>query len=238
MKPARAVARCNRRGELRPAAVFHPAAPRPAGTPLTPRLHDILRMNQPDPTELHDHDPSAPGGPGDARAPALGLRPGVVRLVPHDARWAELYREEAARIRDALDGVLIDIQHFGSTSIPGIHAKPILDMIAGVPRLGDEMERLPRLRDLGYEYAHWAGVPGHHVFGKGRERTHLLHVVEHGGVSWRENLWFRDQLRAHPALAAEYDALTLRLARAHPDDRARYTAEKSAFVQRIRGQAH
>jgi GrpB-like predicted nucleotidyltransferase (UPF0157 family) len=169
--------------------------------------------------------------------PVLGLRPGAVQLVPHDPRWAALYADEAARIREALEGVLIDIQHFGSTSIPGIHAKPILDMIAGVRTLGDEMERLPRLQALGYEYAHWAGVPGHHVFGKARIRTHLLHVVEHGGASWTENLRFRDRLRADPALASEYDALKLRLARAHPDDRARYTEEKSAFVQRIRQSA-
>jgi GrpB-like predicted nucleotidyltransferase (UPF0157 family) len=170
-------------------------------------------------------------------APVLGLRQGAVRLVPHDARWAELYRDEEARIREALDGVLIDIQHFGSTSIPGIHAKPILDMLAGVEQLGDEMERLPRLQALGYEYAHWAGVPGHHVFGRGRIRTHLLHAVEHGSRNWAENLWFRDRLRADPALAAEYDALKLRLAAAHPGDRARYTDEKRAFVQRIRQQA-
>ena len=169
--------------------------------------------------------------------PVLGLEHGTVRLVPHTPRWAELYREEEARLRAALDGLLIDVQHFGSTSIPGIHAKPILDILAGVRRMDDVFERRPQLQALGYGYVPGAGVPGHHVFGKGRPRTHLLHVVEHGDRNWTENLWFRDRLRADPALAAEYDALKLRLARAHPGDRPRYTEEKGAFVQRIRQSA-
>ena len=169
--------------------------------------------------------------------PILGLTRGMVRLVPHDARWADLYREEELRLREALTGVLVDIQHYGSTSIPGIHAKPILDILAGVRRRDDVLERVQQLKALGYDFVPGAGVPGHHVFGKAQPRTHLLHVVEHGGRNWTENLWFRDRLRADPALAAEYDALKQRLAQAHAENRARYTAEKSAFIQRIRQQA-
>ena len=169
--------------------------------------------------------------------PVLGLERGAVRLAPHTARWAALYAEEEARLRAALEGVLVDVQHFGSTSIPGIHAKPILDILAGVRNRDDVFARRPQLQALGYGYVPGAGVPGHHVFGKGEPRTHLLHVVEHGSRDWTENLWFRDRLRADPALAAEYDALKLRLAQAHPGERARYTEAKSDFVQRIRRQA-
>jgi GrpB-like predicted nucleotidyltransferase (UPF0157 family) len=173
----------------------------------------------------------------DDEEPVLGLRKGIVRLAPHTARWAELYREEEARLRAALDGVLLDVQHFGSTSIPGIRAKPILDVLVAVRRLDDVLGRRPQLQALGYGHVPGAGVPGHHVFGKGQPRTHLLHVVEHGSRGWSENLWFRDRLRADPALGAEYDALKLRLAQAHGDDRARYTEAKGAFIQRIRQQA-
>lgn len=169
--------------------------------------------------------------------PVLGLERGTVRLVPHDPRWATLYREEEARLRTALQGLLADIQHHGSTSVPGIHATPILDILIGVRNPDDVLERLPELQALGYEYAPRAGVPGHHVFGKNQPRTHLLHVVEYGGREWRENLWFRDRLRADPALAAEYEALKLRLAHAHPGERARYTDGKTDFIQRVRGQA-
>lgn len=173
----------------------------------------------------------------DPEEPALGLRKGIVRLVPHTPRWAELYRDEEPRLREALEGVLLDVQHFGSTSVAGIHAKPILDILVAVRRLDDVLERRPQLQALGYGFVPGAGVPGHHVFGRGDPRTHLLHVVEHGSRGWSENLWFRDRLRADPALAAEYDALKLRLAQAHPGDRAHYTEAKSAFIQRIRQQA-
>jgi GrpB-like predicted nucleotidyltransferase (UPF0157 family) len=169
--------------------------------------------------------------------PVLGLEKGTVRLVSHTERWAALYRDEEAGLGAALEGVLIDIQHFGSTSIPGIHAKPILDILAAVRNRDDVLGRRPQLQALGYAFVPGAGVPGHHVFGKGEPRTHLLHVVEHGSRNWAENLWFRDRLRADPALAAEYDALQLRLAEAYSADRRRYTAEKSAFIQRIRQDA-
>jgi GrpB-like predicted nucleotidyltransferase (UPF0157 family) len=169
--------------------------------------------------------------------PVLGLEQGLVRLVPHTTRWAELYREEEACLRAALNGLAVGIEHYGSTAIPGVHAKPILDILVGLRNPDEIFGRLLPLEALGYEHAHWAGVAGHHVFGKGRTRTHLLHIVEHGSRHWSENLFFRDRLRADPALAAEYDALKLHLASAHPDDRSRYTAEKSAFIQRIRRQA-
>ncbi|MDP9352751.1 MAG: GrpB family protein, partial [Chloroflexota bacterium] len=84
----------------------------------------------------------------------------------------------------------------------------------------------------------WAGVPEHHVFGKGKPvRTHLLHVVEYGGRNWTENLHFRDALRASPELAAEYNALKLYLAECYPEERARYTQEKADFIRRIRERA-
>lgn len=218
------------RRTIRQARWWSLAELRETGEPLLPAwLPDAL-------AQLLAADPPPPGAPIDPAddPPVLGLERGAVRLAPHNARWAKLYAEEEARLRQALDGLLLDIQHFGSTSIPGIHAKPILDILAGVRRREDVLERRAQLQALGYGYVPGAGVPGHHVFGKGAPRTHLLHVVEHGGPNWTENLRFRDRLRADPALAAEYDALKLRLADAHPGDRARYTEEKGAFVQRIR----
>lgn len=169
--------------------------------------------------------------------PVLGLERGVVRLEPHDPRWEGLYRQEEVRLREALEGVLLGIEHYGSTAVPGIRAKPILDILVGVRRLDDVFQRRSELEALGYEYAPWAGVPGHHVFGKGEARTHLLHVVEYGSRNWTENLFFRDQLRSDPELAAEYDALKLRLARANPDHRAAYTDGKAAFIKRVRDRA-
>jgi hypothetical protein len=86
---------------------------------------------------------------------------------------------------------------------------------------------------LGYEYAPWAGVPEHLVFGRGRVRTHLVHVVEHGGPAWQRALRFRDALRADAALAAAYADLKAALALRYPAERARYTAAKAAFIERV-----
>ena len=99
------------------------------------------------------------------------------------------------------------IEHYGSTAVPGMRAKPILDILVGVDPLGDwEKCRLP-LEKLGYDYAEKAGVPGHYTFGRGRdltERTHLLHVMKCLGASWTTGLALRDRLRGDPLLCAEY----------------------------------
>ena len=89
------------------------------------------------------------------------------------------------------------------------------------------------METLGYDFARHAGVPDHHVFGKGAARTHLAHFVEHGGHAWTQCLAFRNRLRADPAKARAYEALKLVLAAKFPDDRAAYTAGKSEFVAKV-----
>lgn len=176
--------------------------------------------------------------PADSARPApdghaLGLARGQVRLVEATARWGTLYAEEAARLAGALAAYRPHIEHCGSTSVPGLPAKPILDLLVGVPEPVDVVGLVDALRPLGYEHATWAGVPGHEVFGRGEPRTHLLHVVPAEGPSWRRMLRFRDVLRAQPTLAAEYAQLKRALAARHPDDRAAYTDAKSEFVARV-----
>lgn len=163
----------------------------------------------------------------------LGLPQGLVRLCEPDPRWASLFAQEQARLAPALDAFAAVIEHCGSTSIPGMPAKPIIDMLIGIPAPID----IPALRHafapLGYEHATWAGVPGHEVFGLGDPRTHIVHVVPLNGAAWQRMRRFRDALRADPALAAEYAGLKRELAARHPDDRATYTDGKSSFVTRV-----
>jgi GrpB-like predicted nucleotidyltransferase (UPF0157 family) len=112
-------------------------------------------------------------------------------------------------------------------------AKPILDILIGVTPLADWQTCHDPLIGLGYDYAAHAGVPGHHIFGRGRdatERTHLVHVVEFQGESWRSNLAFRDALRADPALRQAYLTEKRRAVTAAPDSRARYNEVKQAFI--------
>lgn len=166
-------------------------------------------------------------------SPLPGLLPGKVFLTEPSPQWAQLYAQEHALIAKRLGAVVVAIEHYGSTSIPGIKAKPVIDLLIGLPRLDDALDCTTAMEELGYDFARHAGVPDHHVFGKGAARTHLAHFVEHGGQAWRECLAFRDRLRADPAKARSYEALKLELAAKYPDDRAAYTAGKSAFVAKV-----
>lgn len=166
--------------------------------------------------------------------PALpGLAHGTVRLAEWTPRWAELFAEEAARLRVALGDLAIAIEHYGSTSVPGLVAKPLLDILVGGREATDAAPYLAALAPLGYDYAPHAGVPEHLVFGRATARTHLIHVVRYGGGAWHRALAFRDALRADAGLRDSYAALKRDLAQCHGAERSRYTAAKSAFVDHV-----
>lgn len=168
---------------------------------------------------------------------SLGLPHDQNRLVSHDPCWAVEFRRERARLAPALANIALGIEHYGSTAVPGLSAKPILDILIGVKPLDRWADCHDPLLALGYDYAEHAGVPGHHIFGRGRdrsERTHLLHVVEFGGESWISNLAFRDALRIDPDLRQQYmEIKTAALANA-PTGRAAYNALKSTAIARIK----
>lgn len=164
---------------------------------------------------------------------ALGLRHDENRLVDYDERWPALFELERAQLATSLDGLVRGIAHYGSTSVPGLPAKPILDILVGVRDIEHWQDCHDPLVALGYDYAEHAGVPGHHIFGRGRhrqERTHLVHVVEYGGGNWVSNLAFRDALRADPDLRARYLALKRDAIARAPDGRAAYNAIKSDAI--------
>ena len=163
----------------------------------------------------------------------LGLAQTQVRLHEPTPLWAGLYLDEEQRLKAALGPTLLAIEHYGSTSVGGIKAKPIIDILAGIARLEDGPTLTAPLATLGYEYAGDKIVPGHHIFGKGEKRTHLLHVVEYGSAIWNEALRFRDALRADPQLAREYETLKITLSEKYAERRAEYTASKAAFIQSV-----
>ena len=161
-----------------------------------------------------------------------------VSLQHYDPRWPGLFAAERDRLlllAPQLPARLVDIQHIGSTAVPGLAAKPVIDMLAGVESMAAAEALLAPLCANGYTTSaefnaalsdrkwlmRWAG---------GR-RTHHLHIVVHGGEVWAERLRFRDALRADAALAARYAALKAELAARHPRDREAYTEAKTAFVQ-------
>ena len=137
------------------------------------------------------------------------------------------------RLAKALGPVAKGIEHYGSTAVPGLCAKPILDIMVGISPLSEWERCKPALEALGFDYAEGAGVPGHHIFGRGRdrtERTHLVHVVEYQGESWRASLAFRDALRRDAGLRERYAQEKERAAAAAPGNRAAYQEQKSPFI--------
>jgi GrpB-like predicted nucleotidyltransferase (UPF0157 family) len=163
----------------------------------------------------------------------LGLKANLNMLVAYDPLWPAAFEDEKLRLVKALGPVAKGIEHYGSTAVQGLCAKPILDIMVGISPLSEWERCKPPLESLGYDYAEGAGVPGHYIFGRGRdrtERTHLVHVVEYKGESWRGSLAFRDALRRDAGLRESYAQEKERAAAASPANRAAYNLQKSSFV--------
>lgn len=165
---------------------------------------------------------------------SLGLESGTVRLVAHAPAWTALFRAEAARIRAAIDaGLPLALEHMGSTAVPGLVAKPILDVLAGYPRGAAVGPYVLALVGAGYTHRGENGIPGREFLRRGEPRAYHVHLVVQDGPIWRDQLAFRDALRAEPELRDAYAALKLALAQRFPRDRASYIEGKGAFVESV-----
>ena len=162
-----------------------------------------------------------------------------IELVSSDPDWPRLFNEEAARLRAIIPAdLLIDLDHIGSTAVPGLAAKPVIDIQATVTDLDAACARLVApLEDAGYAF--WSENPDTDrlFFVKGLppsapHRTHHLHIME-AGIGALRHIAFRDHLRDHPAEAAAYGALKQNLARRFRDDREAYTAGKGEFIEAV-----
>lgn len=161
----------------------------------------------------------------------LGLTPGTVTLSEYDPQWPEHFRVEEVRLRAALGDRLLSVEHIGSTSVPGMIAKPMIDMLVGLRTLGDLASIVPVMESLGYQYKGEFGIPDRHFFTLNDPTTHHVHMVFHGGPFWRLNVLFRDHLRNHPHEARAYEALKRELAVKFANNREAYTKGKDAFIR-------
>ncbi len=164
----------------------------------------------------------------------LGLRRGTVKLVSYKPAWAVAYLRERKRLRVALHGIAQGIEHIGSTAVPGICAKPLIDMMVGLNSLRDVAECRGPLQALGYGYR-GSVVAGERLFVKGpdHKRTHYLHIIRIGSRYWSLHLKFRDYLRKHDVVAQEYATLKRRLAVINPRNRPAYNAGKEPFIRNV-----
>ena len=171
-----------------------------------------------------------------------------IAIVPYDPRWPELFRREKEHLLSRLPRDLVRrIEHFGSTAVPGLAAKPVVDMLVEVSDLEATRVRIaPVLEAQGYDYL-WRpthgddGPPFYAWFIKRAPgagvRTHHIHMVEADFVEHWDRLLFRDYLIDHREVARDHESLKLRLAAAFPNDRVAYTRGKTDFIVRVTEQA-
>ena len=166
---------------------------------------------------------------------SLGLESGTVRVVRYDPSWPELYIAEAARLSTVLSrhGVRAMLEHTGSTAVPGLVAKPVLDILAGRNIEDSRDAVIEAIEAAGYQYRGEQGIPGRDFFRRGNPRQYHIHLTHVGSEFWIDHLAFRDYLRVNPEAAERYAVLKLELAAAHPHDREAYIEGKTDFVHSI-----
>lgn len=160
-----------------------------------------------------------------------------IEVVPYDAGWCALFEVERERVFTAAGTFIKRVEHIGSTAVPGLAAKPVIDMLIAVTSLADDIRFIPPLEALGYKYIqkHETVFPQRRYLHLIRDNQHIahLHMVEENSTFFRDQLLFRDYLRTHPETALEYGRLKVELAQRHREDREAYTDGKSAFIQGI-----
>ncbi len=134
---------------------------------------------------------------------------GPIKLVPHNPVWIKIFQHEATQINEKISTWVVDIQHFGSTAVPGLMAKPIIDIIIGIENLSDWVHIKEPIEDLGYIYDKNAPAP-HPVFFKPDTREFHLHLEQVNSLTWRLDVGFRDLLIYDSDVRKEYEQVKLK----------------------------
>ena len=160
-------------------------------------------------------------------------------IVPADPGWPAQFAQERDALLSEFGPQFVAVEHIGSTAVPHLDAKPVIDILGGVRSLTDADALLAPLCAAGWDTSPEfnATLTDRRFLLRRAEnvRTHHLHLVEWGGEEWHRHLLFRDILRARPALAAEYGALKISLSARYSADREAYTDAKAAFIARALG---
>lgn len=165
----------------------------------------------------------------------LGLHKDKVELYPYDAIWKTEYEKEEKILSEILKEHAIDIQHVGSTAIPGLSAKPILDIAVAVKDRKTLEYLLPIMSEYGYDMLNNLDVCGEILARKGTPecRTHYIHIEVIGSDYWNNHILFRDYLLKHPKYITEYENLKQMIVGSFKDERKKYTAEKNDFIKKV-----
>jgi GrpB-like predicted nucleotidyltransferase (UPF0157 family) len=158
-------------------------------------------------------------------------------LSEYNPDWPVMFQQESERIIEVMADEAIEIEHIGSTSVPGLRAKPIIDILLVVEAFAPLEEYKRRLEPLGYYHHSHENDAERLFFWKGVPRTHHLHIVEYATWEHQRHLIFRDYLRAHPDIARWYENVKQELATAFKSNRPAYTRGKTAFIKSIMARA-
>jgi GrpB-like predicted nucleotidyltransferase (UPF0157 family) len=159
-----------------------------------------------------------------------------VEVVPHNSQWRAAFEAEAKLVAAALGENVVAIHHIGSTAIPNIYAKPIIDLLVEVRDITEVDGRSSAMGSLGYEAMGEFGIPGRRYFRRDNQagvRTHQIHVFEAGSAEVERHITFRDYMIAHPGDAQRYSELKRKLAEEHPQNMDGYMDGKDGFIKQM-----
>ncbi len=157
-----------------------------------------------------------------------------VGVVSYNPNWQKMYKEESEKIKNILDDIIVDIHHIGSTAIPGIKAKPAIDILVEVKDIEGVDQYNHKMKELGYEAMGEYGIPKRRFCRKGgNNRTHHIHIFQVGNEKIERHINFKEYLIAHPDKAREYSKLKEKLVNKYTHDVENYTNGKSDFIKEI-----
>lgn len=165
----------------------------------------------------------------------MGVKRGTVELEDYNPEWKESYEKERDLLKKVLKDKIVGIEHVGSTAVPGLKSKPIIDICVAIKNLEDAVEFEEILKPYDYHFRGHQGVMDRYFYAKGPEenRTHYVHFETLESDSYQNHILFRDYLIKHPEYIEKYKKLKEELAEKYPEERSKYTAGKSEFIQSV-----
>ncbi len=165
----------------------------------------------------------------------MALKRGIVELEEYNPKWADDYKKEEKLLKEVLGDEIIEIHHIGSTSIPGLKAKPVIDILIVIKSLNDIDKIEEILKNYDYENRGQQGVSDRYFFAKGSEdaRTHYIHFVEPNSNTYYNQVYFKKYLIEHPEYIKKYCDLKQELASKYANERPKYTQGKNEFITNV-----